>query len=125
MHDRSRAREPPPVPSLAMTDSMDILLFAALIAVVAFWWTSSRSREKAVALSRNACERCQVQLLDGTVTLNKMRLQRNDRGHINIARWYTFEFSTSGIDRRQGLVGLLGNTLTSMHLDLDVEELPN
>ncbi|OED39166.1 hypothetical protein AB833_16655 [Chromatiales bacterium (ex Bugula neritina AB1)] len=103
---------------------MDLLLFAVLISAVAFWWTSSQIREHAVKLSRSACQRCHVQLLDETVTLSKMRLQRNEHGHINIARWYTFEFSTSGVDRRSGIVGLLGDKLTTMHLDLDIEEMP-
>ncbi len=43
---------------------------------------------------------------------------------MNIARWYTFEFSTSGNNRRSGVVGLLGGKLTTMHLDLDVDEMP-
>lgn len=42
---------------------------------------------------------------------------------MSIARWYTFEFSTSGNDRKRGVVGLLGNDLLQMHLQVDVEEL--
>lgn len=44
---------------------------------------------------------------------------------MSIARWYTFEFSSSGNDRRSGLVHLLGKDLQQMHLELDVEELPD
>jgi len=102
---------------------MDIAFAAALLAGLAFWWDSARSRETAIALSRSACQRCQVQLLDETVSLNKVRLQRNPQGRINIARWYTFEFTSSGDNRRHGLISLLGGTLTNMHLELDVEEM--
>jgi len=42
---------------------------------------------------------------------------------MGIARWYTFEFSTNGSDRRPGVVSLLGNQLLDMHLQLDMEEL--
>jgi len=44
---------------------------------------------------------------------------------MSIARWYTFEFSASGNDRKSGYVGLLGNDLQQMHLQVDVEELSN
>ena len=90
---------------------------------VAFWWYSTTSRETAVRFAREACRRCSVQLLDETVSLSKIRLQRSERGHMSIARWYTFEFSTSGQDRRSGTLGLLGGKLLDMHLEVDVEEL--
>ncbi len=44
---------------------------------------------------------------------------------MSIARWYSFEFSTSGNDRKSGMVSLLGNDLLQMHLQVDVEELPD
>ena len=102
---------------------MDILLILLLIAVVAFWWFGAKSRETATSFARQACQRCGVQLLDQTVSLSKLRLRRADQGHMSIARWYTFEFSTSGIDRRPGNLSLLGGKLLDMHLEVDVEEL--
>jgi len=102
---------------------MDILLILLLIAAVAFWWYSTQSREVATSLARQACKRCGVQLLDETVSLAKLRLRRTHKGHIGIARWYTFEFSTSGLDRRSGTLGLLGGKLLDMHLEVDVEDL--
>jgi len=93
---------------------MEILFILLLLAVVAFWWFSAMSRETAIRFAREACRRCGVQLLDETVSLSKIRLQRSDRGHMSIARWYTFEFST---------FSLLGNKLLDMHLEVDVDEL--
>ncbi len=104
---------------------MNVLILIAIALALWFWWSSAQSREIAVKLARGACSRCSVQLLDETVTLRKMRLQRNESGHMNIARWYRFEFSTSGQDRRDGIVGMLGSKLLSMHLDIDMEELPH
>lgn len=102
---------------------MEIMLFAMLLAALWFWWSSAQCRETAILLARKACRQCSVQLLDETVILSKLRLQRNQRGHINIARWYSFEFSTSGHNRRSGVIELLGQQLTNMHLDLDEQEL--
>ena len=104
---------------------MNLILLAVIALAIWFWWSSAQSRETAIKLARGACSRCSVQLLDETVTLSKLRLQRNEKGHMNIARWYRFEFSTSGNDRRDGIVGLLGSKLLSMHLDIDMEELPH
>ncbi len=102
---------------------MDILLIFMLLGALAFWWYSAQSRETASQYARDACKRCGVQLLDETVSLNKIRLQRTDRGHMGIARWYTFEFSASGHDRRTGNASLIGNKLLDMHLEVDVTEL--
>ena len=102
---------------------MDLLIIILLLSALAFWWYSARSRETASRYARDACRRCGVQLLDETVSVSKLRLQRTDRGHMSIARWYTFEFSTSGHDRRAGTVSLLGDKLMDMHLEVDVTEL--
>ena len=100
------------------------LVFVTLIAAAAwFWWAATHSRELAVGYARAACRRCQVQLLDETVSLNKLRLRRNTKGHITFYRRYRFEFSTMGDDRRSGVVTMLGSKLADMHLDLDIEEL--
>jgi len=40
---------------------------------------------------------------------------------MGIARWYTFEFSTSGSNRRSGTASMLGDKLLDMHLDVDIE----
>lgn len=102
---------------------MDIIVIMLIAGGAWFWWTSARSRETATALARRACRQCRVQLLDETVTLGKLRLQRNNKGAMQIARWYRFEFSTSGDNRRDGVVGILGKNLISMHLDIDSEEM--
>ncbi len=102
---------------------MEILFILLLMSVLAFWWYSTVCRETAVRFAREACKRLGVQLLDETVSLTKMRLQRTNRGHMSIERWYTFEFSASGIDRRSGTTKLLGDKLLEMHLNIDVDEL--
>lgn len=104
---------------------MEFLFIIVIAAALWFWWSGAQSRENAIVLARGACKRCSVQLLDETVTLSKLRLQRDKNGHMNVARWYQFEFSTSGENRRDGVVGMLGSQLLSMHLDIDMEELPN
>ena len=93
---------------------------AALLAIGAglvFWIDSLRARERAVAAGRSACERYSVQLLDDTVAFARMRLARDDEGQLKIARTYTFEFTETGNNRRQGAIVMLGHELVDLHLE--------
>lgn len=100
----------------------DLIAFALIAAGIWAWWSAARSREVAVGLARSACRRCGVQLLDETVSLFKLRPKRDSAGRMGLERWYQFEFSTNGADRRRGVIGMQGVTLTTMHLDLDIDE---
>ena len=96
---------------------------AAIIAIVAgalLWIDSLRARERAVAAGRAACKRYELQFLDDTVSFARLRLARNEDGHLKIARTYTFEFSDTGNNRRHGSIVMLGGDL----LDVDLEPYP-
>jgi hypothetical protein len=96
---------------------------AAIIAIVAgalLWIDSLRARERAVAAGRAACKRYELQFLDDTVSFARLRLARNEDGHLRIARTYTFEFSDTGNNRRHGSIVMLGGDL----LDVDLEPYP-
>lgn len=89
-----------------------------LIAGAALLWADSlRARERALQAGRSACERYQVQFLDDTVAFARMRLARNDEGELRIARTYTFEFTETGNNRRQGAIVMLGHQLMDLQLE--------
>jgi len=90
----------------------------ALIAAAIFLWVDSlRARERAVRAGRAACERYAVQFLDDTVSFAKMRLARDEAGRVKIARTYTFEFTETGNNRRQGAIVMLGRELAEIQLE--------
>jgi hypothetical protein len=90
----------------------------ALIAAAIFLWADSlRARERAVRAGRAACERYAVQFLDDTVSFAKMRLARDEAGRVKIARTYTFEFTETGNNRRQGAIVMLGRELAEIQLE--------
>ena len=66
---------------------------------------------------RSACERYRLQFLDDTVSFARMRLARNDDGELRIARTYTFEFSDTGNNRRQGAIVMLGGEVQDLQLE--------
>ena len=93
---------------------------AAILAIaggVLLWIDSLKARERAVRAGRSACERYELQFLDDTVSFTRMRLARNDDGELRIARTYTFEFSDTGNNRRQGAIVMLGAEVRDLHLE--------
>ena len=90
---------------------------ALLAAAVFLWLDSLRARERAVKAGRAACERYALQFLDETVSFARMRLRRDAEGQLRIARTYTFEFSDTGNNRRQGAIVMLGGELQDLQME--------
>ena len=81
------------------------------------WIDSLRARERAVQAGRSACKRYDLQFLDDTVSVARLRLARDEEGQLRIARTYTFEFSDTGNNRRHGAVMMLGAQVTDLRLE--------
>lgn len=94
-------------------------LFAILILLLLgwFWLDSLRAREIATEIGRAACTKRDLQFLDQTVALHRLRLQRNESG-LRWRRIYRFDFSEEGIGRRSGYLVLSGLDLETISLDL-------
>lgn len=94
-------------------------ILPALLLGVWFWLDGMRAREAAIRTARRACERNDVQLLDETVALSRLRLARVADGGLGWQRRYRFEFTLQGETRRAGEVELLGRQVTLLQLALD------
>lgn len=92
-------------------------LFLAIGLGVLAWFDAMKARERALAAGRAACERYRLQFLDDTVSLARLRLARDDEGRLRVHRTYTFEFSDTGDNRRQGAVVTLGPELLDLRLE--------
>src|SRR3954467_6404677 len=90
-----------------------VLLAAGILSCV----DSLRARERALKAGRAACERYELQFLDDTVSVTRVRLGRDEEGQLRIARTYTFEFSDTGNNRRHGAIVMLGGEVADMHLE--------
>jgi hypothetical protein len=93
---------------------------AAIVLILAgifLWLDSLRARERAVQAGRSACERYSLQFLDDTVSFARLALGRDSQGQLKIARTYTFEFSDTGNNRRQGAIVMLGSELEDLRLE--------
>ena len=94
------------------------LLLPVLLLGAWFWLDGMRAKEQATRAARRACERHELQLLDETVVLVRLRLGRDHHGRAGWRRRYRFEFTREGDIRSQGEVELLGRWGIAMHLSL-------
>ncbi len=97
---------------------MDIYLLIGA-AAIGLWFAldSLRAREQALHACKSACREMDVQLLDHTVALARLRLARDARGHVRLRRRYSFEFSSGGTDRSRGHVDLLGLMVIGVEME--------
>ncbi len=96
------------------TGSLLLLIFLAL--VVWFWQNTLRVRERALNAARHVCQRQQLQLLDGTVTLQDLALRRSPRGRLVFQRTFRFAYSLDGYDRQTGFIITVGDLVEQVGL---------
>lgn len=91
------------------------LLLLAIACLVWAWMDALSARERAIAYGRELCRTAGVQLLDQTVSLKRVRVERVD-GLPTLVRRYGFEVSLDGSDRHRGHLELLGHRLGTWSL---------
>ena len=96
-----------------------IICLVLLFAFVAFWQANARARELANNVAEQVCERDDLQFLDGTTTLNHLRLKRNSAGRLTLIRRFHFDFF-NGHERLTGKITVSDNKIT----DIYIEKLP-
>ena len=94
-------------------------LFAAVACATAlglFWHSSLAARELANRVAAETCTHANVQMLDGTVAIHRLRLVRGGDAPLAWQRIYVFDYTEDGFSRRHGFVVLTGDTLDSVGL---------
>ncbi len=97
-------------------DSTGLILLGLLGALLWFWISSLRIRELAIATARETCRRGGVQLLDATVVLRRLAVQRAPTGRLHLRRTFVFAYSENGDDRQTGFIISLGNHIVQVGL---------
>ena len=92
-----------------------MLLLLLILAGAYAWQSALRERERARAMCFDLCMQANVQLLDQTVALQRMRLIRGPRG-LRLRRDYRFDFSIDGRDRHRGSLSLVAGELQTHSL---------
>jgi len=83
------------------------------------WLDSSRAREMAIGICKQASEKYGVQFLDESVVLKKFGLRWPTEG-IRVRRVYEFDFSRDGAERLSGNLALVGISLEYLDFDFSI-----
>ena len=95
----------------------NIVVALLLILVIWYWWDTVGAKEVARRAGLKACNNADVQFLDDTVAKQKIWLKRNERGHLTLCRYYTFEFTHLGDQRYQGHIRLQGKRVNDIQME--------
>ena len=77
----------------------------------------------AMAIATQHCKQFNLQLLDQSMVIRGLWLEKNRHRSLSVRRRYHFEFSSTGEQRYQGVLILLGSKLKS--IDIEAYKLPN
>lgn len=91
-----------------------LLMLAAMVG--AWIWRGLGLRDRALMLVRQHCKQVDVQLLDESIVLSRIRLARNQAGRFGVVRRYGFEFTVTGERRYSGSIQLHGSHLLGIDL---------
>jgi len=99
-----------------LTGSSGLVLLILLGLLIWLWQSSLLAREIAIRAAREACQRKQLQLLDGSVALQRFRPERLANGRLSMRRTFLFHYSEDGMERRTGFIILSGNHVEQVGL---------
>ena len=93
------------------------IFFTALIIGICWYWLKSRElKDVALKAAARKCESLGLELLDQSVVLRALKPVRSRTGSLHLYRRYVFDFSSTGEQRYQGDVILLGNRVEQVNL---------
>ena len=95
----------------------DYIVFFLIVSLIWYWLNSISAYEVAYKEAKAACQRLELQFLDDTLDVIKLRLCRHQHGYMQICRVYEFEFTSDGNSRYKGYVSLSGKKYE--HIDMD------
>lgn len=98
----------------------DIVWLGLIAFAISHWWRARGFKALALKLAAERCRELEVQLLDQSVVLHRIAVQRTAHGLLQLRRTYGFEFSSTGSERYKGRLVLLGKTLLGLEMEAHV-----
>ena len=95
----------------------DIVLIGFICLAYGYWFNAQKAKEIALGTAKDHCLAMEVQMLDDYVALNGIRLKRDKLRKMQIQRSFLFEFSSTGYERYQGTVLMLGRRVELINME--------
>ena len=94
----------------------ELIILSIIGLLVLYWYDAMRAREMARHASLAACRDSNVDFLDDTVSLIKLRLKKDKYGRLTVYREYQFDFTSDGYTRYSGITRIYGKQLPDVDL---------
>jgi hypothetical protein len=95
----------------------EIILICFMCLAFMYWFNAQKAKEIALGAARDHCHAMDVQMLDGYVALNGIWLKRDKLRKMQLRRSFLFEFSSTGNERYNGTVLMLGRRIESIDME--------
>ena len=102
---------------------INYIIFFSIVGIIWYWWNSVSAYEIAYREARTVCQRLDLQFLDDTLDVIKLRLCRHPKGYMQLCRVYEFEFSSDGDSRYKGYININGQKVGG--IDMDAYKIPS
>jgi len=94
-----------------------IVLIGLFLAGFVYWFNFQAVKEIALRATRAHCRAMEVQMLDDYIAANGIWLSRDKHGKWQIQRTFLFEFSSTGADRYNGKITMLGQRVETIYME--------
>lgn len=106
-----------------MFSLVNLIIIIVIAALTLYWWHNHGFKARALSLALQHCRQLSLQLLDQSVVLRGLWPVLDAHRHWAMRRTYQFEFTSTGEQRYQGWLVILGNELWA--IDFEPYKLPD
>ena len=98
---------------------MTVEIFCCFTILTGFWyWSSAKNvHEYAYQAVKQHCQLLHLQMLDDYVAIKTIIIKRDSQGRFRLLRRYHFEFSSTGNERYNGTITLVGRQTLNIQLE--------
>jgi len=94
----------------------DVFVLLLLSCLALIWWWDRGIKQSAFLKCKQYCENADIQLLDDTIQIKKIKLEKNSHNQWQILRVFQFEFTYTSEERYQGTLEMLGKHMRHIEL---------
>jgi hypothetical protein len=94
-----------------------VILISFLLLGFFYWFNTQKIKEIALNATRAHCLKMQVQMLDDYIAASHLWYAINKFGKIQLRYTFVFEFSSTGNDRYNGHIIMLGRQVESIYME--------
>jgi len=97
---------------------IDVFWLCLLALFALYWWHAQGCKHRAFTAAKQHCQKMQLQMLDDSVVITRLRLVKGVSGPFQWQRTYQFDFSSTYDDRYVGTIVMQGLRVEAIELGI-------